>query len=330
MRAAWFEQFGPAGEVLKLGEREKPEPGPGEVLVRLAASGVNPSDVKKRAGSAPALLDGGPVIPHSDGAGEIEAVGEGVPAGRIGERVWVYQAQHGRRFGTAAQYVALDGRRAAPLPADCSFEVGACLGIPVMTAHRCVFADGPVAGQSVLVTGGAGRVGHYAIQWASQAGAEVLATASNEADRAACRSAGAAAVVNHRDRDWAQQALDVRAGRRFDRVIDLEFGQNLEAVLDLLKVSGTLVTYGSAAVPEPVIPFYRMMFMDLLVRMVIVYDMPESAKDAAIADITRALKEGLLQHRLADVLPLGEIVRAHETVEEGNVRGCVVMDIDAR
>jgi NADPH2:quinone reductase len=327
MRAAWFEHFGPAGEVLKLGQKEKPEPGPGEVLVHLSASGVNPSDVKKRAGSAPALLDAGPVIPHSDGAGVIEAVGEGVPAGRVGERVWVYQAQHGRRFGTAAEYVALDSRRAASLPAGCSFEVGACLGIPVMTAHRCVFADGPVTGQSILVTGGAGRVGHYAVQWASQAGATVLATASNEDDRAACRAAGAAAVVNHRERDWAQRALDATGGRRIDRVIDLEFGQNLGAVLDLLKVSGTLVTYGSAAVPEPVIPFYRMMFMDLLVRMVIVYDMPEDAKDAAIADIGRALENNLLQHRLARVLPLAEIARAHEEVEEGNTRGCVVVDI---
>ena len=160
MKAAWYEQFGPAVDVLERGELERPVPAAGEVCVRLAASAVNPSDTKKRAGSSPGLLDDGPVIPHSDGAGVIEAVGANVDSSRVGERVWVYQAQHGRRFGTAAQYVALDARRAITLPANTSFEIGACMGIPAMTAHRCVFADGPVEGQSVLVTGGAGRVGH--------------------------------------------------------------------------------------------------------------------------------------------------------------------------
>jgi len=178
MKAAWFESFGPASDVLRVGEQEKPEAGHGEVLIRLASSGVNPSDVKKRAGSFPNLLDEGFVIPHSDGAGVIEAVGEGVPANRIGERVWIYQAQHGRRLGSAAEYIALDQRRAAPLPDNTGFEIGACIGIPVMTAHRCVFADGPVDGQTVVITGGAGRVGHYAVQWAAQAGARVIATAS--------------------------------------------------------------------------------------------------------------------------------------------------------
>lgn len=147
MKAAWFEAFGPASEVLIVGEQAKPVPGDGEVLVRLAASGVNPSDVKKRMGYFPGLLDEGPVIPHSDGAGIIEAVGNGVSAGRIGERVWVYEAQYGRRFGSAAEFVALESRRAVTLPDKACFEVGACIGIPMMTAHRCVFADGPVDGQ---------------------------------------------------------------------------------------------------------------------------------------------------------------------------------------
>jgi len=184
MKAAWFESFGSARDVLLVGEQAEPQAAAGEVLVRLATSGVNPSDVKKRMGSAPNLLDQGPVIPHSDGAGMIEAVGEGVPAERVGERVWVYQAQHERRFGTAAQFVAVENRRAVNLPDNASFEVGACIGIPLMTAHRCVFADGPVDGQTVVVTGGAGRVGHYAVQWAAQAGAKVIATASSEADAA--------------------------------------------------------------------------------------------------------------------------------------------------
>ena len=327
MKAAWFKTFGPAREVLQLGEMDRPVPGPGEVLVRLATSAVNPSDVKKRAGSAPGLLDGGAVIPHSDGAGMIEAVGEDVDAGRVGERVWVYQAQHGRRFGTAAEYVALDQRRAARLPDNTGFDAGACLGIPVMTAHRCVFADGPVEGLTVLVTGGAGRVGHYAVQWAAQAGATVVATASNEDDRAACLDAGAAAVVNHREAGWAGQVLSATQGRKIDRVIDLEFGQNLGEVLDLVRVSGTLVTYGSAAVPEPVLPFYRMMFMDLLLRLVLVYDMPEGAKEQAIEDINNALEHGRLLHRIALVMPLEEIARAQEIVERGRIRGCVILDM---
>lgn len=326
MKAAWFETFGPASEVLIIGEQAKPLPGEGEVLVRLAASGVNPSDVKKRMGSMPDLLDEGPVIPHSDGAGIIEAVGNGISAGRIGERVWVYEAQYGRRFGSAAEFVALESRRAVTLPDNACFEVGACIGIPMMTAHRCVFADGPVDGQTLVITGGAGRVGHYAVQWASQAGAQVIATASNEEDAENCRRAGASFIVNHRNEDWAVQAVAANNGQRVDRVIDVEFGANLPAVLDMIRTSGTLVSYSSTIVTEPKLPFYRMMFMDLLIRLVIVYAMPESAKQAAINDIDRALREDRLQHRLGHVLGLDEIVRAHELIEQGGFRGCVVVE----
>ena len=325
MKAAWFEQFGPAREVLRVGEQAKPRPAKGEVLVKVATSGVNPSDVKKRMGSAPNLLDQGPVIPHSDGAGVIEAVGEEVSDSRVGERVWVYQAQHERRLGTAAEYVALEESRAVELPGNTSFEVGACIGIPVMTAHRCVFADGPVEGQTLVATGGAGRVGHYAIQWAARAGARVIATASNEADAAMCMDAGAASVVNHREDDWAAQVVSANSGRRVDRVIDVEFGANLPSVLDMIRTSGTIVTYGSTVVTEPKLPFYQMMFMDLLVRLVIVYAMPESAKQAAIDDIDSALRENQLQHRIAHIVPLTEISRAHELIEQGGFRGCVVV-----
>jgi len=325
MKAAWFESFGRAADVLTIGEMDKPVPGDGEVLVRLVSSGVNPSDVKKRAGSFPDLLDEGIVVPHSDGAGVIEAVGNGVSPDRLGERVWVYEAQYGRRLGSAAEYVALDSRRAPRLPDNASFEIGACLGIPVMTAHRCVFADGPVTGQTLVVTGGAGRVGHYAIQWASQAGARVIATASNDTDAASCKDAGAAVVVNHREEQWAAQVVEANGGQLVDRVIDVEFGANLPAVLDMIRTSGTIVTYSSTVVAEPKLPFYRMMFMDLVIRLVIVYAMPESAKQSAMDDIEKALSENRLQHRLAHVLPLDEINRAHELIEQGGFRGCVVV-----
>jgi NADPH:quinone reductase-like Zn-dependent oxidoreductase len=324
MKAAWYETFGLAKDVLMIGEQDTPEAGEGEVLVRLETSAVNPSDVKKRAGASAGLLDQGFVIPHSDGAGTIEAVGRGVSADRIGQRVWIYEAQHGRRFGSAAEYVALDSRRAVYLPDNTCYETGACIGIPVMTAHRCVFADGPVEGQALVVTGGAGRVGHYAVQWAAQAGARVIATASNAADKEACQLAGAFAVVNHRDEDWSAQVISANGGAPVDRVIDVEFGANLSAVLDIIRTSGMIVTYGSAVTPEPKLPFYRMMYLDLLVRLVIVYEMPESAKRAAMDDIDRALREDSLEHRVAHVLPLDETVRAHELIEQGGFRGCVL------
>jgi NADPH:quinone reductase-like Zn-dependent oxidoreductase len=325
MKAAWYERFGQAQDVLETGDRPMPVAGPGEVLIRLKTSGVNPSDVKKRAGSIPDLLSQGYVIPHSDGAGVIEAVGSGVQRNRVGQSVWVYQAQFGRRFGTAAEYLAIDGTRAINMPANTSFEQAACFGIPLMTAHRCVFADGPVAGQTLLITGGAGRVGHYATQWAAQSGARVIASASNAADAQSCLDAGAQAVVNHRDGQWAQQVLAANKGSRVDRVIDVEFGANLPEVLDLVRTSGTIVSYSSTQVAEPKIPFYRMMYMDLSIRLVIVYAMPEKAKQHAVNDIGAWQEAGRLQHRVAYVVPLAEIARAHELIERGGFRGCVVV-----
>jgi NADPH2:quinone reductase len=327
MKACWFEAFGLAQDVLQHGDWSAPEPGPGEVLVQLHTTGVNPSDVKKRAGAFPDLLEAGPVIPHSDGAGVISAVGEGVSPSRLGERVFVYQAQYGRQLGTAADFVALDSARAPLLPDNASFEVGACVGIPIMTAHRCVFADGPVANQLILVTGGAGRVGHYAIQWAHRAGARVIATASNEQDAMACREVGAEAVVNHREPEWGKAVLDLTGGQKIDRVIDVEFGANLPELLQCVRIGATIATYSSTVVPEPALPFRTMMFMDLTVRIVIVYAMPEEAKAQAVVDTQAALIEGSLQHRVAETLPFEQMAKAHEVIEEGSVRGCVVVTI---
>lgn len=328
MHAAWFEEFGAARDVLQLGELDTPTAGNGEVLVRLSTSGVNPSDVKKRAGSFPNLLDDGLVIPNSDGAGIIEAVGQGVDERRVGERVWIYQAQYARRFGTAAEYVAIESRRAPILADRTSFEVGACLGIPAMTAHRCVFADGDVAGQILLVTGGAGRVGHYAVQWASQAGATVIATASNDADRSACKAAGAYQVVNHRDADVVAAIRSATNGEAVDRIIDVEFGANLPTSIEVLRVGGTIATYSSTQVSEPKLPFLQMMYKDITVRLVIVYAMPETAKLQAIADIEKALTANSLQHRVAHTMPLTDIAKANEIVEQGSIRGAVVLTID--
>jgi NADPH2:quinone reductase len=325
MRAALYRKFGAAREVLELCEVDTPTPGPGEVLVRLHTSAINPSDVKKRAGAFPDLLDGGFVIPDSDGAGIIEAVGDGVDKRRKGERVWVYQAQHERRFGTAAEYVAISSNCAPRLPELADFDVGACLGIPAMTAHRAVFADGSVEGKELLVMGGSGRVGHYAIQWAHRGGATVIATASNPDDEAACLEAGADHVVDHRAADFARQVLAATGGKLIDRVVDPEFGANLPVSIAVLRVGGTIAAYGSAQEPEPVLPFYRMMYKDLTLHTIIVYAMPDSAKDHAVADINSALAGGWLKHRIAHSMPLDDIAAGHELIEAGNARGAVIL-----
>ena len=329
MKAAWFESFGAPADTLIIGEQPKPVVEPNEVLVRLHTSGVNPSDTKKRAGAFPNLLDQGLVIPHSDGAGVIESVGSDVNPERIGERVWVYQAQYGRRLGTSAEYVAIDASRAPKLADEASFSVGAVLGIPVMTAHRCVFADGCVNGQTLLVTGGAGRVGYYAIQWAKRAGAKVIATASNPSDRELCLSLGADDVVNHRDDGWSKEVLRVNGGQKVDRVVEVEFGQNLPQILQCIRIGGVIATYSSVVVPEPQLPFKDMMFMDLTLRMVIVYAMPESAKLDAIKDIDEVLSRNEFSHRIAHEVPFDDIAKSHELIEQGGFGGCVVVKLSS-
>ena len=327
MKAAWFEEFGAAGEVLQIGKREKPNPSHGEVLVKLKTSGVNPSDVKKRAGSAAGLLDAGPVIPHSDGAGIIEEVGVGVPDSRLDERVWIYNAQLGRQHGTAAEYVTVPSEMAIRLPDKTDYLTGACMGIPAMTAHRCVFADGPVKDQIVLITGGSGRVGHYAVQMAKLNGATVIATAGSDNSKQFCLDAGADIVIDHPGEGTSLQVLELTGGERIDRLVEGEFGKNLPHLLDCMKTGGTIASYASMGKPNPAIPFYKIMYLDLTIRFVIVYAMPATAKEAAIDDITLMLENEQLTHRIADSFSLKHIARAHELVEGGDVRGCVILKI---
>ena len=327
MKAVWFNSFGKARDVLVFGDQEASEPGHGEVRVRLSASAVNPSDVKKRTGASPALLDRGFVIPNSDGAGVIEALGEGVDPHRMGERVWVYNGQHGRRMGTSAEFITLPQDQAVFLPDKAHFHTGACMGIPAMTAHRCVMADEPIHDSLVLVTGGSGRVGYYAIQWAKHYGAEVIATAGSDQSRKHCKEAGADFVTGHPSADTGKAILEYTGGRKLDRVVDGNFGENLPFLLDLMGKNGVIASYASSTLPEPVLPFYRMMYLDLTLRAVIVYDMPWTAKQRAIADITRMLGNNALKHRIAKTYPLSESVLAHEAIEKGNQHGCVVLEI---
>ena len=229
-------------------------------------------------------------------------------------------------MGTAAQYVAVCASRAPKLPDSTSFEVGACIGIPIMTAHRCVFATGYVKNQKLLITGGAGRVASYAIQWAKHAGAQVFTTASNPLDTEFCLNIGADHVVNHRNTSWGKKLDSLCENEKIDHVIDCEFGANLMNVLQCIRTSGVISTYGSTLDASPTLPFKDMMFKDLTIRMVIVYDMPESAKNLAIRDIQEILFEDKFLHRIR-TFSLEEISRAHALVEEGG-GGCVVLNVD--
>lgn len=327
MKAVWYNSFGKANEVMEYGDIEMPEPQPNEVLVRLHASGVNPSDVKKRAGANPNLLDNGFIIPNSDGAGIIKNVGENVKKNRIGERVWVYNGQYGRRLGTSAEYIAIDEEQCNTLPNNTSFEIGACLAIPAMTAHRCVLSDGNVSGQIILITGGAGRVGYYAIQWAKLYGATVIATASSDKSINDCLEAGADLVVNHPNPESVNEILSYTKNRKIDRIVEGDFGLNLEYILNVVKTGGVITTYSSMTIKEPKIPFIRMMFMNLTVRFVLVYELEQKQKDQAVQDIYQALKQNKLKHRIDKTFSLSNSAKAQEYIESGRPYGCVILTI---
>lgn len=322
MRAAWYEKNGPAADVMKVGDLPDPQPAAGEVRVRLHASAVNPSDVKARAGSRPIRWPR--LIPNSDGAGVIDAVGAGVNR-RIGERVWVFNGQWDRAFGTSAQCIALPAALAVPLPDHLSFEQGACLGIPVMTAHRALFADGSIAGKSVLVTGGAGVVGHYAIQLAKWAGARVLTTVSSDAKAAHARAAGADVVINYRTEDVAAR-IKAEAGG-VDRIVEVDLGKNLPVSTQVLNNDGVIACYASTSIPRPQYPYPELLSRNPVLRQVLVYTMPDAAKAQAHADIARWLAQTTPLFAIAQRFALEDVIRAHLAVEKGEKIGHVVLHI---
>ena len=327
MLAACYERTGPAREVLRIVDLPEPEPGPGEVRVRLACSGVNPSDVKARAGLRTRELPFPRIVPHSDGAGVIDAVGAGVPRERIGERVWIWNAAWQRSDGTAAQCVALPAVQAVPLPPQVPFEVGACLGIPALTALHAVRVDGGVAGKAVLVTGGAGAVGHYAVQMARLSGArQVIATVSSAAKAEAARAAGADVVVDYRRDDVAARVIEATGGGA-DRVIEVDFAANVDSSLASLREGGEIVVYGSGQSHIP-LPFYAAILKNVRVRFFIVYRLAADDRAAAIEQLTQWLEAQHLRHRIAARLPLTAVAEAHELVESGRADGNVVLSID--
>lgn len=327
MRAAYYESVGPAAEVIRIGERPTPQPGPGEVRVRVHSSGVNPSDVKTRAGARGAIAYPY-VIPHSDGAGVVDAVGSAISPSRIGERVWTWNAAWRRPSGTCAEFVCLPSGQALALPAGTEFDAGACLGIPAMTACHAALGDGPLDGQSVLVTGGAGAVGHYAIQFAKWSGARVIATVSGAAKAAIAQAAGADHVINYREANVVEVIRELTAGTGVDRIVEVEFGGNLAVSNQVLRSAGVIAAYGSTAVPAPQLPFYPMMFNHTTLHFLLVYALTGPQRRRACGLISRALEAGALHHHIGARFALADTARAHAAVESGTVIGNVVVTVD--
>ena len=326
MKAVWYEGFGPAGEVLVHGEMAAPEPGAGEVLVRLHASGVNPSDVKLRAGARPGAVMAFPrIVPQSDGAGVIEAVGQGVDPARAGQRVWVWNGQWRRQYGAAAEYIALPAEQAVSLPGGTSFTQAACFGIPAMTAWAAVLGDGPVEGKAVLVTGGAGTVGRYAVQMARLAGAEVITTVSSAAK--AAHAGPAHHVIDYRQEDVAARVLEITGGRGVERIVEVDFGANLAVTEKIIAERGTIAAYASAADMTPAIPFYPLMFRNARLWMLIVYLLDPAMRRRGEAQLSEWLEAGALSHAVARTFPLAQTAAAHRAVEAGEKLGSVVVEI---
>ncbi len=325
MRAAWYERNGEARDVLIIGEMPTPEPGPGEVRVRLHASGVNPSDVKSRRGRP---LAGNRVIPHSDGAGIIDAVGAGVPDTRVGERVWTWNAQWGRPFGTAAEFVTLPSAQAVRLPDGIDFASGACLGIPALTAFQAVRLLAPAAGQTVLVTGASSSVGHYATQMAVQCGATVIGTVGSPGKAAHARAAGATETIDYKTEDVADCVRELTGGRGVDGIIDMDFSSTSKLVAaGILVPHGTAVIYGSNEQGDTPVPFRELLFKSLALRFFIIYDLLPDDRRAGLDGVTALLEAGRLRHTVGARFGLADTAAAHEAVESGRVLGNTVIDV---
>jgi NADPH2:quinone reductase len=325
MRAAYYEANGPAAAVLRLGDVATPEPGRGEVRVRLAASGVNPSDVKSREGRTRKIAYPR-VIPHSDGAGTIDKVGEGVAATRVGERVWTWNAQWKRPFGTAAEHVVLPAALAVPLPAHIGFAEGACLGIPAMTAYHAIAAAEVDSATTVLIAGGAGGVGHYAIQFAKARGAVVITTVSSEEKAKLARAAGADHVIDYKREDVAAAVMELTDKAGVDAVIEMDLAANARLYPGLLHARSQVVVYGTGA-PDATIPAQFLLVNANTIKWIFVYELDAAERAAAIGAITDLMQQKRLIHNVALTLPLGEIVRAHQAIEQGKTPGNVVVTL---
>jgi NADPH:quinone reductase len=325
MRAAYYEKNGPAREVLRVDEVDTPEPARGEVRVRLRTSGINPSDVKSRAGLTRKIAFAR-VIPHSDGAGEIDRVGEGVPSSRLGERVWLWNAQWRRHCGTAAEAITLPAEQAVPLPDNVGMEAAACLGIPAYTAWQGIVLAGAKPESTILVAGGAGAVGHYAIQFAKKRGATVLATVSSAAKAELARQAGADHVIDYKRENVAERVGAIAARRGVDAILEVDLATNAKLIPQLLAPNGAVAIYGSSS-PEVMIPFQFLLQSSIVLKFFLVYEMKKQEREQATREITDMLSRGELMHNVAQTYLLDDVVAAHEAVESGRTAGNVVLRI---
>lgn len=327
MKAAYYEAQGSARDVLKVGELPIQEPGPDEVRVRIHVSGLNPTDVKARTGFS-AEMPYPLIIPHQDGAGVIDAVGANVSSDRLGERVWVYEAQYGRATGTAAEFVVVPSRQAVHLPDTISFEVGASLGIPALTAHRCLFSDGSLKGRRVLIHGGAGVVGTAAILLAKWAGAWVSTTVMNSEQATVAKENGADLVLDRASEDIANTILETTEGLGVDHIVDVALKPNLEINLACLSQGGVISAYATASSTDELsIPLLKAMMHGCVFRFVYIYNVPNALKQAAIADINSCLKTGNYSPKIGLNVPLQNIADAHEALESSKVIGKVLVHI---
>lgn len=325
MKAAFYDTQGPADEVLKIGQVAKPEPGPDEVLVRVYVSGINPTDIKARTGFS-ATMPYPRIIPHQDGAGVIEAVGGNISSDRLNERVWLYEAQYGRASGTAAEFVVVPANHAVRLPDNVSFETGASLGIPALTAHRCLFSDGDLRNRRVLIHGGAGGVGTAAILLAKWAGAWVATTVSNPEQAAIARANGADLVLERSAVDVASQIMANTDNRGVDHIVDVALKENFASNLVCLAQGGVISAYAtSSATEELSIPLLKAMMHGCVLRFVFIYNVPAEVKQASAAEINVCLAAGNYTPRTGLILPLEQIAEAHHALEYSKTNGKILL-----
>lgn len=321
MRAAYYERNGTAREVLLVGEVDTPQAGPGQVRVKLATSGVNPSDVKSRQGSTRKIA-WPRVIPDSDGAGVIDQVGDGVPKSRIGERVWVWNGQWKRAFGTAADYIALPAAQAVKLPDGVSFEAGACLGIPAMTAHHAITLSHAAEGTTLLVAGGAGSVSQYVIQFAKMAGATVLSTVSSPEKAKIARAAGADHTIDYKREDVGERVMEITGKKGVDAVIEMDLAANAKLIPSVLAPRGSVIVYGTG--PEALLPAAFCLVNSIQLKFFLVYELNAQQREGTVAAITRALEQGALVNRVGPTFALADAVAAHEAVEAGSIGNVII------
>jgi len=326
MKAVWYTKTGNASDVLQIGELDDPLPNVGEVLVKIKSSGVNPSDVKIRAG-ARGELQFPRVIPHSDGGGEIVDVGEGVDRNRIGERVWIWNGAFDRADGTCAELISLPEFQAVKINNEVSYESAACMGIPASTAYYGLLANGPIKNKTVLISGGAGAVGFYGIQIAKLSGANVITTISSDEKAEIANNAGADKVINYKKENVLKEVMEYTENNGVDRIFEVEFGGNLPINEKIIKPNSVIAAYGSMAEMEPKLPFYNLMFKGVKIDTFLIYSIEKKFREEILNGLSRLLNQNSLKHMISQTYSIDDIVSAHEAMESGSVIGNIVIEI---